>query len=291
VPEKLQSVANRFLAWSDNLIQARNWATEQTLFHYTTVDNFEKILASQELWLTRLQQQRDPTELKFGLDLFRQVVEENISAVSESPFHRTFFSQLLRFDDAMFSTSFDCHIACFAPHGEDFDLWEGYGDNGKGVAIGVNPEFFKVKPPEPGEPNWFVQPVTYGALAPLHQFRKLLQIVSMALGEAAPLISGQPDARYFAMIVQEHLLAGHVIPICMLAKGDPFYQETEIRILAPRPRSDGDPGHHHIAVPFRVGMIDHVLVGENAGRARVEAVVKSHGIKLETAIYSRGLRQ
>ena len=287
--EELQAVANRFLAWSENLLEARNWATERTLFHYTTVDSFEKILASEQLWLTRLQQQKDPVELKFGLDLFRKVVEENLPAAEESRLHRNFFNELLRLDEPLLSIHFDCHISCFAPHGEDFDLWEAYGDKGRGVAIGVRPQFFKVNPPEPGEPLWAVQPVTYGAYPPLHQFRKLLQIVSIALGEAAPFISGPKDARYITEVVQHHLVAGHVIPICMLAKGDLFHQETEIRIVAPRTRKNGELRQHHITVPFRVGMIDHIRIGESADRERVEEIVKPHGIRRETAIYSRGL--
>ncbi|NTG08846.1 hypothetical protein [Rhizobium rhizogenes] len=287
--ETLQLVANRFLSWSENLLLARNWATERVLFHYTSVDSFEQILASEKLWLTRLQQQKDPVELKFGLDLFRRVVDENMSAASESRLHNIFFTELLRLDEGLLSTHFDCHIACFAPHGENFDLWETYGHNGKGVAIGLTPQFFKVNPPEPGEPLWAVQPVTYGAFPPLHQFKKLLQIVTIALGEAAPFVTDKDDARYITEVMQNDLVAGHVIPICMLAKGDLYHQETEIRVLAPRTRTNGEPRLHHITVPFRPGIIDHVRVGENADRERIDAIVKPLGIKLETAIYSRGL--
>lgn len=103
------------------------------------------------------------------------------------------------------------------------------------------------------------------------------------------LISNHRDHRYFNDVVLQELGAGHVLPICMLAKSDLYNQETEIRIVAPSSRTNGDPRKHHVSVPLRPDIIDHVLIGENADRVRIEAILKPYGLKIETALYSRGL--
>ncbi len=290
--EPLWTAARRFINWSDRLLQARSWSNSKPLFHYTTVAALEGILSSRSLWLTRLQEQKDPTELSFGLDLYQQIVAENAADASPSRIHAAFFDELRKIDKPTFATHFDCHVACFAPHGEDFDLWERYGDRGRGVAIGISPAFFAVSDPNPNEPYWFVQPVTYGRLAPAHEMRKVIQIASIALGEMAPLIHSNADFHYAINVMSQHVVAGHILPACMLAKGDDFHPEIEIRALAPRPRQPTDPRQQHVVVPMDPKtVIERVLLGQNADHSKIRDLISSSApsAAIEVAQYSRGL--
>lgn len=292
--QQLRRAVGKFVKWSDRLLKARAWTSAATLYHYTSVTALKGILRSQELWLTPIRAQRkDPTELAFGLDLFRGIVNQNLAAASASQLHRDFLAAMAVPDVHRVIQAYDCHLACFAPHGEDFDLWERHGDNGRGVAIGVRSSWFAETGPVRGEPNWYVQPVTYGDAAPLHEFRKVLQTASLALGRIAPLVESREDEVYVLEQIVGHVFLGHVLARCMLAKSSDFVPEMEVRVVSPRVRAaDDGPVASHVAIPLPKGMIAEVLVGENGNRRSVSKIVTAAGLPaaiVRTADFSSGL--
>lgn len=292
-PPSLNDVLARFNDWSSRLLEARNWQPQQPLYHYTSVETLRNILHSRQMWMTSLfNQPKDPQEFVFGLRILDATIEENSKYFSSSYMHQRLFRSLEKLTDSEFQKYWGCHIACFAPHGEDFDLWTNFGQGGKGVALKVAANYFAIRPHTSDEPQWAVQPVVYGDDACAHALRKVIQVASMALGEAAPFIQSKAEADKTADRVFASLAAGHVIPICMLAKQGNFIPEAEVRMFAASSLNGISRAPDKVTADLQHKFIEGVLVGENADADEVRAILADFDLPpslVQVAAYSRGL--
>ncbi|WP_127904295.1 hypothetical protein [Solirhodobacter olei] len=293
-PKDLDDAIARFDDWSSRLLGARDWQSQQPLYHYTSFETLPKILKSQQLWMTSLfNQPKDPQEFVFGSSILKLTIQENARDASSSYMHTRLFNRLEGLAHSDIRKFWGCHIACLAPHGEDFDLWKEFGDGGKGVALKISADYFVPRPHGNDEPKWSVQPVTYGPDVAAHALRKVIQIASMALAEAEPFVKSQADADYVVDRIFESLAACHVIPICMLAKNGNFIAEAEVRMFAPSSleRELGPPDK--IAAHLHHNFIEGVLVGENADAEHARQIVAGFALSpalVQVAAYSRGLQ-
>jgi hypothetical protein len=117
---------------------------QEPLFHYTKEQALTSIINSQRFRFSSINHMDDLTELTFGFNVFRSLLQEAIGA--QSGLVRDFCRGLLEDDDlkiiqrhiAFYSVSFGLK--------DDPRQWKCYGDRGRGVALGLAPEFFRPTP-------------------------------------------------------------------------------------------------------------------------------------------------
>jgi len=122
------------------------------IFHYCNLSKFEGILESKKLWLTPVQTMNDGTEVDHLYKVIYPKVKEKI--ITETPPHLLDDIQMqfgliessseLRSQNMPFCT-------CFSDDGDLLPQWRSYADDGTGVSIGFDSDYFKIQnhPPHP----------------------------------------------------------------------------------------------------------------------------------------------
>jgi hypothetical protein len=107
--------------------------TSQYVYHYTTLDAFQKIIDSQQLWLSDYAYLNDSSEVQHGLTLAREIFDI-VSPMFDREEQRLF--------DGLFNLAADKQpricVACFSFERDSLTQWKGYGANTLGVALGID---------------------------------------------------------------------------------------------------------------------------------------------------------
>lgn len=112
------------------------------LYHYTDAAGLSAIFRTQRLWFTSALHMNDPSELRHGLAriglMFRKHAKEGTTP------NEKVIAETCRLFENMLAGSGPLHfwLACLSKNGDDLGQWRGYGDDGRGFAIGLTPEFF-----------------------------------------------------------------------------------------------------------------------------------------------------
>jgi len=109
------------------------------IYHYTSFDTIYQIISNKCIWASNIKYLNDKNEFKIGLNVFDQVRQN----LENSEDYLTFKSDLeylvkeirKRSTESIFNTS-------FSHQGDLLSQWRAYGDNGKGVCIGINKDKF-----------------------------------------------------------------------------------------------------------------------------------------------------
>ena len=142
-----------------NNMADNNW---EVVYHYTSLDGFNRILSSGSLALTDITKSNDPAEGFYALQMLKEAYcklyhDEEIDDKTYHQFHKAFFEfsegeqSFGRLKQVVLSISFcepDLPLA----------LWRTYGDNGRGVAIGVSKKYLSQKAESEG---FTFKPVEY----------------------------------------------------------------------------------------------------------------------------------
>lgn len=130
--------------WNDYDPNAEFPGQTPLLAHYTSIENFDLILESEELWLANPLNMNDSEELTFGMNQGALETQRSESLFKACK-NKHSYDRLLSFFDAHFNSFYknyalDTYISCFSLHDEkDMDgslsMWRGYGANGNGVAF------------------------------------------------------------------------------------------------------------------------------------------------------------
>lgn len=112
-----------------------------TLFHYTSLNSFEKILNSGSIKLFDITKSNDPQEGIFILDCLEEAFKDSYDYTSTN----YLFAHMLMFkfkEDLLTDgrTSELVLATCFCEPEHKLYLWRCYGDNGKGVSMGFSKE-------------------------------------------------------------------------------------------------------------------------------------------------------
>ena len=168
-------------AWSAYTSQAReitdNFQREiegrempEILYHYTNDVGLRGILESGKLWLTDVFHMNDPSEARYGFQVFMDVLTNAVAARPELKN----FSELLRRDNEQreaeslkLSLLYSCS---FSMEGDDLGQWRAYADDGRGFALGFHKQSLKdafTRIVSTTEENWPMEdfltfPVRYG---------------------------------------------------------------------------------------------------------------------------------
>ena len=105
------------------------------LYHYTTAEGLQGILASQKLWFTDAEYMNDASELSYGHELIVSQIRE----VEESS--QGIVNRFLRATRANLNTfkvkGLTPYVACFCEDGDLLSPWRSYANRGGGYALGI----------------------------------------------------------------------------------------------------------------------------------------------------------
>jgi hypothetical protein len=109
----------------------------QTLYQFCSVDSFRGILNSKTIWCSDLEQANDPRELKLGFEHFIAALK----FVRENEFKgsRGVFLDRLKDDLARHRGIHQAFCSCFSLVKDELPMWNEYGNNYSGVALGFRP--------------------------------------------------------------------------------------------------------------------------------------------------------
>ncbi|AUQ49255.1 hypothetical protein PhaeoP83_00958 [Phaeobacter inhibens] len=108
----------------------------EPLFQFTSVEGFKGIIDSKALWFSDLKSLNDPREVIFGLGRIRTVVEQVIDG--NSGFDRSIVGPVLEYCYKYVKQT-NLYTCSFCPVGDLMPLWQHYGNQGAGLAIGFRP--------------------------------------------------------------------------------------------------------------------------------------------------------
>jgi hypothetical protein len=94
------------------------------IYHYCSLDTFEKIIHGQQLWATHNAHLNDQTEFKHGINVMTGIIE----GVTD-PDKRSILDALLKETKRLFEIQ--RYVTCFSRTGDLHSQWMRYGDAGE----------------------------------------------------------------------------------------------------------------------------------------------------------------
>ena len=140
------------ILWADIHAGQNFPATRPLLAHYTSVTTLEKMLLSEEIWLSNPLYMNDWEELRFGMNAGASEFRSHqalIDACETTENHAALiasFDQLFNAFDSVHAM--DTYVLCLTEHPPEnndglLSMWRGYGANGGGVAVVFDTEKLK----------------------------------------------------------------------------------------------------------------------------------------------------
>lgn len=215
--------------WSDFESENDFPSKRPLLAHYTSVSTLEKIVSTNQVWLSNPLYMNDLEELRFGMnagaDDFRS--SQHLAEVCESSERHAF--PVKKFDE-LFSNfdsnhALDTYVMCLSEHtsGKNdglLSMWRGYGANGSGVAI-----VFDTAKLNPNEASPFiVGRVRYKS----HPER--LEWIDKKLYELAQVLATTELADE-NLSLEAHVFIERLKLFALFTKHDGFSEEQEWRIV------------------------------------------------------------
>src|SRR5271166_1213817 len=111
---------------------------DSPLYHYTTGENFIKIIQSGELWATQAACLNDATELIYAVEQLKQ----RVNAKMDAPHNKIIDPILTRLGEALSDPSAETSpvfVACFSERRDDLSQWRAYSGGEGGYAIQFEP--------------------------------------------------------------------------------------------------------------------------------------------------------
>jgi len=279
-------------------------ASNPTLFHYTKVDRFEKILETGLVFGTHYRHTNDATELRAAANPFVEMVRAEGLALAkqrraEGVFNREMDDFALAYHVAGDAKSFHnamlqamptpVFLTCFARHSRPnhhanglLTLWRFYGGEGEGVAMGFNTRTLIARTGEIRDAlalnSLHLDTVGYGDEDGIVRAR-----LSQAPGLASMFLE-YLDSTLVSRPVELGQRRDELYQFIVLASGSKhadFVDEREVRLIAipsmkpdpqkrPRPETKGGK---HIELPF-TDALEKVLIGPSPIQDEIESRVR-----------------
>ena len=203
-----------------------NWSEHNVLYHYTSWDNFEKIVKNHTWRFSSINGTNDLSE-DLNLYVKQLLCDKNLINNISSDMKQEIIHQIDIDNYYNFKKYF---IACFSSAYDDLGQWRtSYGDYGRGVCIGINPKFFT-------KDLYLNNPDKLGWVEIVYNIQLQKQRLSKITSKLEP-----PD-KYWG-IDNSDLLAHDIRDIAMTMKHRAFHIEKEWRLI--------------------VSMIDNQILDEN----------------------------
>ena len=106
-----------------------------TIWHYTTLEKFKQIIASNQIWFTHVSSLNDMSEVEYAANISRELLDK-FTASSELTLREKRLLQRARSGLLEKNNDSSWFISSFTEENDDLNQWNAYGDHGNGVAIG-----------------------------------------------------------------------------------------------------------------------------------------------------------
>lgn len=129
------------------------------LYHYCSLDTFFNIMKKHSIWLSDVTKSNDSNELVWAtqqceIAVIKKFLEYSERMKANDNFINTRFRDFNKITDQFqsmdTSKSLKSWVFCLSEKGDNLGQWRGYADDGKGVSIGFNRDYFisKIVPTE-----------------------------------------------------------------------------------------------------------------------------------------------
>ena len=115
------------------------------IYHYCSLNTFLTIIKNKTLRLSNIVKSNDYLERSYIVSCCEKAISDYFQACFSNPDHQNpreikdlVHKHLLAAVDEFNQTALLGHAICFSREGDLLSQWRGYGDNGKGVAIGFD---------------------------------------------------------------------------------------------------------------------------------------------------------
>lgn len=286
---QLQHLVGRHDAWWTrwaNELDARDKPTTP-VFHYTNWDGFCGIIQSKSFWLHSIFHMNDTEELSYGWDIARcLLLERNFEGyLANCELMKEFCAGQLAPDRlCRIKERLDFYSISFGVRDDDRQWWT-YGDERRGVAIGLEPRLFaNVSTCDPlPEDKTYVAKVLYGRHECTQRHREAIAIALDILEEAGQRkfvttgASGIGFKREIATLMNVALAWNSVT-----TKSADWKHEHELRMLATNdltapqfPILYHNNRRPYVVIPFprgANGIISEIMVGADAVKGAEDEV-------------------
>jgi hypothetical protein len=205
----------------------------QPLFHYTSESALFSIVESEQFWFTSIYHMDDTEELTFGFNVERALLLEAIE--NGDKLIRMFCEELADEEDLeKIRRLFEFYSVSFGVK-DDLKQWKKYAQEGRGIALGLAPAFFKplmTEDPKPEEAI-FLGKVVYGEAQARARHAQVIDeaIDTIKRTQSAGSIKDGQEARAFF----QHMAAVMTVETLwnsVTTKDNSWAHQNETRLLA-----------------------------------------------------------
>lgn len=141
---KMPILTNEYLKYDPQL--------PSVLYHYCSVDTLISIIRNHSIWMSDAEKTNDRTEMKWLFARIQEVISETIlSCKEEYPCELLQKTEKIAYETierlmskkAPITRNSKSFLLCFSEASDLLSQWRGYGNDGKGVAIGFNTDILQ----------------------------------------------------------------------------------------------------------------------------------------------------
>lgn len=265
------------------------------IYHYTSFDTIYQIISGKCIWASDIRYLNDKKELNIGLDIFQQVVQNLENAEDYSSFKTHLLNLADKIQQLASNSIFN---ASFSGQGDLLSQWRAYGDNGKGVCIGINKDkFIEMLDKEVDSDLYYGLDLDYSMSNCYEEMHDLiaLYIVQSSIPTNTERSHDQikKEFEWFEHIINQIWI------IILSAKDNSFFEEKEWRMLyiqnklKQRKKIEFFPKNERLVpfvridlknIPIEVIRLGPCLPNLDVNKASIEDFLKEHGIHAEVEI-------
>lgn len=238
----IKKVVNDCLDFSIKLIKQTSPSPQESLYHYTSFNNFERIIKTQELCFTDYRCLNDPTEILFSERILQETIKEESSSLEFEYFwekcqnivscfinkenfskNRDLLPQIEKIETDFFTFSF-CSKRDYLP------MWRWYSNNGTGISLGFRKEYFFQQEIKDKKPIPFYAKIIYGKDFLSQVISDLLKYVEKKIDDFLKLSPSEKDKNNFFIEVAIKAFSANILPFLPRIKHCAYKEEEEHRL-------------------------------------------------------------
>lgn len=123
--------------FDQTVLGPRRVSPYRVLYHYTTSSAARSILSNQEFWSTAHDCTNDEAELTSANSIIVEVARDCRRQNATGTAAKVLDVFLANYPDSMISQMRTVYLSCFSIARDDENQWQKYGDNGRGVCLGI----------------------------------------------------------------------------------------------------------------------------------------------------------
>jgi hypothetical protein len=208
--------------------------TPRKIYHYTDDTGLCGIIEHGTLWCTDVVYLNDPSEIKYGVSIAADTLAAHASGASLA-------EQLFSRDFRRYETNAEgvahAFVCSFSTRGNDLEQWRGYGNNGRGYAIGFDGKILETAFTQEARqpiPEHMTFPVCYDEAKLRDIYRQLIaKVIPLII---VPATMGLSDAIVEAYMQELGIsLALQVFRTALFFKHPAYVNEQEYRFMQLHP--------------------------------------------------------